>query len=71
MDSPIICTRDSGDLEAEATFKLAVWFQQDGRDDLAAKYFERAQALNPDDWNYHRQAWSFTPHQTTIPPGSQ
>jgi len=23
--------------------------------------FERAQALNPDDWNYHRQEWSFTP----------
>ena len=27
----------------------------------AKKYFERAQALNPDDWNYHRQDWSFTP----------
>ena len=44
-------------------FKLAVWFQQDGRDDLAAKYFERAQTLNPDDWNYHRQEWSFTPQE--------
>ena len=28
---------------------------------LAKKYFERAQTLNPDDWNYHRQDWSFTP----------
>jgi hypothetical protein len=55
--------RAAAELEAEATFKLAVWFQQDGRDQLAAKYFERAQALNPDDWNYHRQAWSFTPQE--------
>lgn len=48
-------------LEAEASFKLAVWFQQNGNTPLAAKYFERAQQLNPDDWNYHRQEWSFTP----------
>ena len=53
--------RSAAELEAEATFKLAVWFQQEGRAELAAKYFERAQALNPDDWNYHRQDWSFTP----------
>ena len=55
--------RSAAELEAEATFKLAVWFQQDGRAELAAKYFERAQALNPDDWNYYRQAWSFTPQE--------
>jgi hypothetical protein len=48
-------------MEAEACFKLAVWFHEAGQDALAAKYFERAQALNPDDWNYHRQEWSFTP----------
>ena len=48
-------------MEAEASFKLAVWFEQAGNRALAAKYFERAQALNPDDWNYHRQEWSFTP----------
>jgi hypothetical protein len=48
-------------MEAEASFKLAVWFHEAGQDALAAKYFERAQALNPDDWNYHRQEWSFTP----------
>jgi hypothetical protein len=48
-------------MEAEASFKLAVWFQQNGQNELAAKYFENAQRLNPDDWNYHRQEWSFTP----------
>jgi hypothetical protein len=52
--------RSPVEMEAEATFKLAVWFQQTGRSELAAKYFERAQTLNPDDWNYHRQEWSFT-----------
>ena len=47
-------------MEAEATFKLAIWFQQQGQAELALKYFTRAQELNPDDWNYHRQEWSFT-----------
>ena len=47
-------------MEADASFKLAVWFQQAGNAELAQKYFERAQTLNPDDWNYHRQEWSFT-----------
>jgi hypothetical protein len=55
--------RSTTEMEAEATFKLAVWFQQQGQAALAAKYFERAQALNPDDWNYHRQEWSFTPQE--------
>ena len=31
--------------------------------DLAAKYWHHAQELNPDDWNYHRQEWSFTPQE--------
>ena len=53
--------RSAGEMEAEASFKLAVWLRQTGQTDLAAKYFERAQQLNPDDWNYHRQEWSFTP----------
>ena len=48
-------------MEAEASFKLAVWFHEAKNDELAAKYFEHAQKLNPDDWNYHRQEWSFTP----------
>jgi hypothetical protein len=52
--------RSATEMEAEASFKLAVWFQAAGNAPLAAKYFERAQTLNPDDWNYHRQEWSFT-----------
>jgi hypothetical protein len=55
--------RSAAEMEAEASFKLAVWFHQAGHDDLAAKHFEHAQQLNPDDWNYHRQPWSFTPDE--------
>ena len=53
--------RSPGEMEAEASFKLAVWFHNKGESDLAAKYWRHAQELNPDDWNYHRQEWSFTP----------
>jgi hypothetical protein len=55
--------RSANEMEAEASFKLAVWFHAKGNNELAAKYFERAQKLNPDDWNYHRQDWSFTPQE--------
>jgi hypothetical protein len=53
--------RSRSEREAEANFKLAVWFKQSGDAARADQYFKRAQALNPDDWNYHRQDWSFTP----------
>jgi hypothetical protein len=56
-----IKARSAAEMEADASFKLAVWFHQNGSDALAAKYWERAQQLNPDDWNYHRQHWSFGP----------
>jgi peroxiredoxin len=55
--------RSPQEMEAEASFKMAVWFQQTGKPALAARYFERAQQLNPTDWNYHRQEWSFTPEE--------
>jgi tetratricopeptide (TPR) repeat protein len=51
--------RTDKEMEADASFALAVHFY-DAKDLASAKkYFERAQALNPDDWNYHRQDWSF------------
>ena len=56
-------SRTPSEMEADATFKLGVWFQQNGSSAMAAKYFERAQQLNPADWNYHRQEWSFSPDQ--------
>ena len=40
---------------------MRVWFTQAGNAERAGRYIKRAQELNPDDWNYHRQEWSFTP----------
>ena len=54
-----VTPRTAAEMEAEAAFKLGVWFQQTNDRERATKYFERAQQLNPDDWNYHRQDWSF------------
>ncbi len=56
-------SRSADEMEADASFKLAIWFQQAGKRQLAERYFARAQQLNPDDWNYHRQEWSFTPDE--------
>lgn len=55
--------RSAAEMEADASFKLAVWFHEKDNKELAAKYFARAEQLNPDDWNYHRQDWSFTPQE--------
>jgi len=55
--------RSAAEMEADASFKLAVYFHQSGNQELAEKYFAHAQQLNPDDWNYHRQDWSFTPQE--------
>lgn len=46
---------------AEPTFKLGVYFFRTGDEEKANRYWEQAQRLNPDSWNYHRQDWSFTP----------
>jgi len=55
--------RTAAEMEADASFKLAVWFHDHGNNTLASKYWQRAQELNPNDWNYHRQEWSFTPQE--------
>jgi len=55
--------RSPTEMEADASFRLAVWLHQKGEKELASKYFEHAQQLNPEDWNYHRQQWSFTPQE--------
>lgn len=46
---------------AEANFKLGVYFQQQKDLSTADKYWQAAQKLAPNNWNYHRQAWFFTP----------
>ena len=47
---------------ADAEFKLGVYFTAQEKPELAAKHFHEAQKLNPDNWNYHRQEWSFEPN---------
>ena len=49
--------------KAEPTFKLGVYFQQQGDEERANKYWEESQRLNPGSWNFHRQDWSFTPSE--------
>jgi hypothetical protein len=55
--------RTAAEMEADASFKLGVYFHEKGDQERAEKYFAQAQQLNPDDWNYHRQDWSFTPKE--------
>jgi hypothetical protein len=45
---------------AEPTFKLGVYFYGQGDEALARTYWEQAQALSPDSWNFHRQDWNLT-----------
>ena len=49
--------------EAEPLFKLGVYFHEQGDAAKADLYWQRAQALRPQSWNYHRQDWSFTPEE--------
>lgn len=44
---------------AEPTFKLANYFFFEGNMESANAYWDKAQALSPDSWNFHRQDWSF------------
>lgn len=60
-----IIPRTAENEKAEPSFKLGVYFHQQGDEERASKYWEQAQRLNPDDWNYHRQEWSFTPEDAT------
>jgi tetratricopeptide (TPR) repeat protein len=53
--------RSPSEKEAEASFKLAIALHEAGQRELASKWWQRAQTLNPESWNYHRQDWSFTP----------
>lgn len=47
--------------EADAWFKLAVYLYGTGDTEAAGRSWRRAQELEPENWNYHRQAWSFEP----------
>lgn len=51
---------------ADCYFKLGVYAYQQGDLPAAKKIWEKAQELNPDNWNYHRQNWSFSGTEKTV-----
>lgn len=70
-ESPVVLTseevaerygeRSAREQEADAWFRLAVYFHQSGESERADRAWAEAQRLHPLSWNYHRQDWSFTP----------
>ncbi len=57
--------RTSAEARAEAIFKLGVYFYERNKKDKANTFWDQAQALHPDSWNFHRQDWSFLPSSET------
>lgn len=45
---------------ADAEFRMAVFLHERGEKKAARGHWQRAQELAPDNWNYHRQEWSFS-----------
>jgi hypothetical protein len=58
--------RSEAESKAEPMFKLGVWFYLQGDQERANRYWDEAQKLNPDSWNYHRQDWSFLARDETM-----
>lgn len=55
--------RPAQEQEADASFRLGIYFHKIGQPENAEKYWQHAQKLHPDSWNYHRQEWFFTPDE--------
>jgi tetratricopeptide (TPR) repeat protein len=45
---------------ADAEFALAEYLHKNGKVEDAIAHFKEAQRLDPDNWNYKRQAWALT-----------
>jgi len=60
--------RTRADAEAAAQFELAQYLYLRGDTDAAVKHFREAHRLQPDNWTYKRQAWTFAdPSQGATP----
>jgi len=53
-------TRDPAGAQADAEFALAEFLYRNGRGNEAIPHFKEAQRLNPESWNYKRQAWALS-----------
>ena len=47
-------------LEADAEFALGTYLYKQGKGPDAIPHFKEAQRLDPDNWNYKRQAWALS-----------
>jgi peroxiredoxin len=54
-----LAVRGARERLADAYFKLGAYFSDQGNRDLATRHWQESQRLSPDNWNYHRQDWSF------------
>lgn len=50
--------QDETNAQANAHFRLGVHLHEQGQRDEAIAQFKRAHELQPDNWNYKRQAWN-------------
>ena len=64
MDEPALRERlqpkDPRHAQADAEFALGEYLYKTGRGALAIPHFKEAQRLNPESWNYKRQAWALS-----------
>jgi peroxiredoxin len=51
--------------EAELEFRIGSYLFAKGDRVGAREHWQRAQSLDPDNWNYHRQDWSFDAREAT------
>jgi len=54
-----ICSQSTADLLADAYFKMGLYFEGEKELNNAEKYLQIAQELAPNNWNIHRQSWTF------------
>ena len=52
--------RSDDRLRADAEFALAEYLYKQGKGADAIPHFKEAQRLDPDNWNYKRQAWALS-----------
>lgn len=55
-----LAPKDPSHALADAEFALGEHLYKTGRGDLAIPHFKEAQRLNPESWNYKRQAWALS-----------
>lgn len=59
--SSLVAQRTENQAKADAAFRLGSFFELSGDKERATRYWQQAQELHPESWNYHRQEWSYTP----------